>query len=283
MKPVAILLLLAITVSHSPAQETSRKDLQSIVDVERSFIKMAKEKNTRDAFMVFLADDAVTIGKEPRIGKEYLQKQTPNESWLLWEPVYSDISSSGDFGFNTGPWEYRNSKLDGKAVAFGQFVTVWKKVNGEWKAAIDMGIGHGEHTLKEKWKTSAIALKPQASNKTTTAGILSAEKNFLKRFETTGASAYFDAISDEIRVYRGGSEPMISSGEKQNYFEHFKTKFVFTPLGGETSSTDDMGFVYGKCSVEESVEGKLTARQSHYLRIWKKENSEWRIVLDLVQ
>ena len=140
MKTILMVGLMISCLSSINAQAI--QDTRTLVEVEEAFAQMAKEKNTRDAFLAFFADDVVTVGKEPRIGKEYLLMQTPNESWLNWWPVYSFLCTSGDFGFNTGPWEFRNSRSDEKPVAFGHFVTVWKKVNGEWKAAIDMGISH---------------------------------------------------------------------------------------------------------------------------------------------
>src|SRR5690349_728620 len=141
MKHFLAIALVALAVV-SRAQTNVDPNLKSLIDAEWSFINVAKEKNTRDAFIESLADDAVTFGQDIQKGKDYLKAQQPNESWLYWQPVYSVIAASGDFGFNTGPWEFRAKRTDEKPVAFGQFVTVWKKVNGEWKAAIDIGISH---------------------------------------------------------------------------------------------------------------------------------------------
>lgn len=127
-----IYLLFALMVTPAKAQDPSHLRNSSLVQAELDFIRMAAEKNTRDAFLAFLADDAVTFGPQGvRIGKEHLRKQKADSSWLWWTPVFTDIASDGSFGFNTGPWEYRVNRQDEKPVATGHFVTVWEKTGAE--------------------------------------------------------------------------------------------------------------------------------------------------------
>src|SRR5262249_14261402 len=104
----------------------SNPNLQAMVDAERAFIAMAKEQNTRDAFLFFLSDDAVTTGPEgPRTGKESIRNQPVSAGWLNWEVTYCDIAASGEMGYNTGPWEFRVQKTDETPVAYGEFHSIW--------------------------------------------------------------------------------------------------------------------------------------------------------------
>ena len=57
---------------------------------------------------------------------------------LSWHPRRAETASSGDFGYTYGPWEIRK-KEGGPILVKGYYGTVWKKVNGEWKAIFDMG------------------------------------------------------------------------------------------------------------------------------------------------
>jgi ketosteroid isomerase-like protein len=274
MKNFFPITLLAITFA-SYAQ-TPESDVRGLVNAEWAFINAAKEKNTRDAFIAFLADDAITFGQEIQKGKEYLVSQQPNESWLYWEPVYSVIAASGDFGFNTGPWEFRQKKNDEKPVAFGQFVTVWKKVNGEWKAAIDIGISHDASAGKEKWRTSSLKSAPSKSVEGKT-DVMNLDAQFQTDHVRNGLVAYKKFLSPEARLYRSKREPFRSPKEIENYLSAAADKITFTSVDAEIASTGDLAFVYGRAVVHEEKD-----RNSFFMRIWRKENNSWRIILDLV-
>jgi ketosteroid isomerase-like protein len=284
MKTILLVALMISCLATTNGQGVI-SDIRSLVEVEEAFAKMAKEKNTRDAFLAFFADDVVTVGNEPRIGKEYLLKQTPNESWLNWWPVYSYLSASADFGFNTGPWELRNNRSDEKPVAFGHFVTVWKKVNGEWKAAIDMGISHGP-LLSPMTESDIIERRgiEHKGNSKIQHGVPEAETEFIKDFSGNGYPSYKkNLLSVDARIYRGGSEPIVSPRQSLLFLEGTTSKPTFDPIDGQTSSARDMAFVYGKCAVDEVLDGKNIVRQSFYLRIWVKEENSWKIALDLIR
>jgi len=106
-----------------------------MIEAERSFILMAKEVNTRDAFLRYLSDSVITFDTgEPKRGKDRIKSRPANKGWLNWDIAHSDISASGDIGFNSGPYEYRVNRADSSAVSFGEFNSVWKEaqmVNGK--------------------------------------------------------------------------------------------------------------------------------------------------------
>ncbi len=257
------------------AQVSADPNLKSLIDAEWTFINLAKEKNTRDAFIASLADDAITFGKEIQKGKDYLATQQPNESWLYWEPVYSVIAASGDFGFNTGPWEFRAKRTDEKAVAFGQFVTVWKKVNGQWKAATDIGISHDVPVSKETWKTSSIKSQPSNSVEKIN-DVMSLEQQFQEAVAKNYEAAYKKFLSRELRLYRQKREPF-TTAEQISDFLTVPEKITFTSVDAQIASSGDLAFIYGKAIVHEK-----TDRNSFFMRIWRREGDNWRIVLDLV-
>ncbi len=56
MKKLLSLSVTIFTLLLAQAQEFPNKNWQSLVDSERAFARMAKEKNTRDAFLANLID-----------------------------------------------------------------------------------------------------------------------------------------------------------------------------------------------------------------------------------
>ena len=253
-----------------------------MIDAEHAFIQMAKEKSTREAFLEFLSDHAVTFGQEPRIGKKHFETQIPNASWLSWQPAYSDIASSGDFGFNMGPWELRTTRTDERPVAFGHFVTVWvKQHDGQWKAAIDIGISHPEKADSVTLTTSAI--KAIKTKKGDFHAITEMEENFIRNYSVDGNKAYNKILSEEAKILRTGKFPMTSPNEIEEFIKEDNNGVDFLVMGGAISHSKDMAYVYGTATVKVAKEGHIQSQQANYMRIWKKEDgNHWKIVLDIL-
>ena len=76
-------------------------------------------------------------------------------------------------------------------------------------------------------------------------------------------------LSKEVRFYRENKMPFNSFAD----LDHSKNP-TYTIVDGMTASANDLGFVYGSARVNTT--------EYYYLRIWKKENGNWKIVLDLL-
>src|SRR6185436_12630587 len=86
--------------------------LQEMVKTEQAFSKMAEEKNTRDAFMAFIADDGLLFRPGAVNGKKWMiehpvppAQNSDKKPLLSWQPAFAGMAASGDMGFTTGPWE----------------------------------------------------------------------------------------------------------------------------------------------------------------------------------
>ena len=56
-----------------------------------------------------------------------------------WQTRGIEVAPSGDFAVQTGTYTETNAGPKGDKQNRGNFVTVWKKVNGQWKVATDIG------------------------------------------------------------------------------------------------------------------------------------------------
>jgi len=75
--------------------------------------------------------------------KKFVEQSKDQEktSTLKWEPIFTDMSSSGDFGYTHGKYESINlDSLGNEQVRYGNYVTIWKKqTDGNWKFVFDAG------------------------------------------------------------------------------------------------------------------------------------------------
>ena len=146
MKKLICLGLMIASVSLVFAQ-LRQPALQSMVETEFAFAKMSLDKGTRPAFMAFISDDGILFRPRAVKGKQWMidHPVPPSDKrpLLSWYPIVGEMSIMGDLGWTTGPWEFKSDIKDAQPVAWGNFLTVWKRqADGSWKFAIDLGISN---------------------------------------------------------------------------------------------------------------------------------------------
>ena len=168
MKKSICLMLLLGFVSFGLAQKTTRKSpLQAMVDTERAFAKMSEEQGTRPSFMAFIADDGILFRPTAVKGKQWMTEHplpaSDKHPLLSWYPAVAGMARAGDMGYTTGPWEYKSDIHDAKSVAWGHFLTVWKKqADGQWKFAVDLGISNPQPAQAEaRWELPQNYVTPK--------------------------------------------------------------------------------------------------------------------------
>jgi ketosteroid isomerase-like protein len=273
------LLLFDSVVSHA------QSPLQQVVDAENTFARMSKEQNTRDAFVANLADSGIVfVQGNPAIGKRVWEKRPVNSSLLFWWPVFSDISASGDFGYNTGPFEFSKSKTE-NPIGFGYFSSVWKKEkDGIWRVAVDIGVSlPAPEEKKAEWKTSAIISKKNKSKNPFSKSkkeFLNFDKDYDNQLNQASVSILEKNLSSEARVHRSGYFPMITLSEIHSFIDNLE-QYKFEHLGGDLASSADLAYAYGRVKAIDKKDKKEVT--FNYLRIFKKEDGKnWKIVLDVI-
>ena len=142
MKPLFVLLICACLFSCT-TEARMEKLKQEMMDADRSFSELSKEKGMNHAFETYCAEDGVILRPEnmPYVGKqtikELLQKSDDTAIHLTWEPTDGKISRSGDLGFTYGI--YAMELKDGSQSMQGTYVSVWVKEDGQWRFALDTG------------------------------------------------------------------------------------------------------------------------------------------------
>lgn len=268
MKTIGLAFCLITLCGIDPASDPG---IESLIAAEKSFAAMAHDTNTRDAFLQYFSDDVVTAlrGKGPHIGKDHLKAQAVNESLLSWTPTYCALAGSGDFGYNTGPWKFYPSKTDKEPVAWGQFVSVWKKdSDGKWRVAVDMGINHGNPGEEPPLNTHRVSAN-QVGQTREVKSIMDHERAYIEALQQRSSYARHEHASRNLRVLRPGRQP------EQVVDESEPGKFAYTPMAAEESPTHDLAYVYGKATTNNE-------EVYSYLRIWEREEGRWKLVVDLI-
>ena len=281
MKLLCIFAL--IILSNSVGAQDFSSELQSMVDAENAFAKYSKEKNTRDAFLLYLTDSTILFDKNgPMKGKKSWTERSPNSNLLFWRPVFVGISKSGDLGFSSGPWEWSPTKETVKPEAYGYYATIWQKFPEGWKMALDLGTlipGPEANTAPLHSSNPKGASRKSSTKKVSKDAFLDVDKNYNNKLNAAGLALIKEDFSEDGLILRTGSFPgyyLFSNLSASEY------KFKFSPLGGAVSSSNDLGYTYGRVRLEPTENSLAKSADANFFRVWKVEDDVWKIVLDVI-
>jgi ketosteroid isomerase-like protein len=291
-KLICVMLLLGILAPGHGQKQREQTALESMVATELAFAKMAQEQGTRQAFSAFIADDGILFRPGPVKGKEWLAKNpapvSDKHPWLSWYPAVAVISLAGDMGYTSGPWEFRPDVNDAKAVAFGNFLTVWKKqTDGSWKFAIDLGIsGPSPRETIPAWQVTN-----NSKRETNVAHAeLAIERKFLRvrdmqfssASEVSDAQTAFESYAaPDVRVFRDEQLPFIGKAAGLTALPATTSTWTWAPAYVDVSRSGDLGYTYGTYRIASKTTASKNVESGNYFRIWKKQAGKWLVVADL--
>jgi ketosteroid isomerase-like protein len=127
------LLAWAAVVRAAPADE--------IIAADRAFAAAAQARGTPAAFVEFAAPDAIMFrpGIGPIKGHDAIGHTLHGDpaASLEWWPEAAEAAASGDLGYSWG--YYRYTPREGK-TGTGNYVSVWRRIDGRWKWIVDLGV-----------------------------------------------------------------------------------------------------------------------------------------------
>jgi ketosteroid isomerase-like protein len=141
-----VLLLLTLIQTGCDLAGRQKRMANELMEIDREFARVSVEKGANESFLAFIDDSCVLLrpNRTPVIGRQKIEEMfnSPDTSFTLnWEPLYADISKSGDIGYTYGIYKIEMDSPEGAAVTKeGTYVTIWKKdKNGNWKFVLDTG------------------------------------------------------------------------------------------------------------------------------------------------
>lgn len=289
-KALSLLLVLSATLASVIAQQKNdhSPDLDSMVNAERAFSRTAAEKGTRDAFLAFMSDDSIVFAPGPTNGKKSWSARPARLGLLSWEPVYADISAAGDLGYDMGPWEFRPKGAEDKPVAFGNFMTIWKKQpDGTFKFLLDLGISNPQPASTPALQFSAVKSKSvknasETDMETGRKGILDIEREFSKASADKGTlRAYLSYMADDVRLLHEGKSPFVGKQAASAGLEAKAGKMSWQPETSGVARSIDLGFTYGAYEWK-SADGKQD-ENGYYVHVWKRQpDGKWKLVMEVL-
>jgi ketosteroid isomerase-like protein len=113
-----------------------------LVKLEGEFSDAVAKRGGK-AFASWFAEDGITLqnGKPPVLGRTAITAAAlwdPKDYQLTWYAEGAQMNPGGESGFTWGHYTSVAKDQNGQPITLsGRTITVWKKVKGEWKVALD--------------------------------------------------------------------------------------------------------------------------------------------------
>lgn len=247
-----------------------------VIAAERAFAADAAQRGWAAAFRRYAAADAITLSPDPVNAHEQLATvEGDGETTLDWRPAYAGVARSGDFGFTTGPFQFR-----GREGIVGHYFTVWKRQpNGDWKWIFDAGTDvrdPGPAVAAD----AVIPTLPVAE-----AGLSSAQaaieavreiETHIHRARPDPRAQLIRRLAEDVRLNRPGLAPAVGREAATQAAEATALSSSDESIRIDASAAGDMVFVLGGTSWADGG----SQREGYYARIWQHRPEGWRIVFD---
>jgi len=290
----AVLLLLTTVMGSICAAQTEKSNasLMSLVESERAFARTSVERGARPAFMEFFADDAVVFRPHPVKYKEAMKNvplpKNPTETTLEWEPLWADVSLSGDLGYTTGPSVWTDHSPAKRPTYYGFYFSFWmKQPAGDWKVVFDVGTELPGPYVGPRIFRSPMEFEHRAAQRGLKAeeqrsSLMIAESEFLDLARQKGTkTALQENLDKEARIYRQGYQPVVGIDSIQAYFSDKPYLSAWKPLEGRVSKAGDLGYTYGSYIVRNSNK-QSGDEKGYYLHGWRRDASNrWKLVAEV--
>jgi ketosteroid isomerase-like protein len=240
------------------------------------------------AFYDYFTDDGIRFSPTPTYARFELASAAKGEKpdfKLAWYPTWTRVSSSGDMGFDLGPWTISDLSDKKRPPRYGYFFSIWRKTQQGWRVVLDSGIRTPQPVPEQEsaWQGKQ---KQVAGRKETKPGLslLEAEQAFHDSVESTGAaSAYSKSLAPEFSFLRNQSLPIRSVSEVEKALSSTGIASIsMVPLKCEMASSGDVGYCIGSYLGLPKTESEKEDR-GFYVHCWEKVNGEWKIFIDVTE
>src|SRR5262245_35816190 len=248
-----------------------------IVAAERAFAADSPVLGLHGAFLKHLSDDAIVFDPTPVPGPARHRDKPPSKGTLSGGPAWAAVARSGDFGFTSGPAEYRVPGEE-KPSYTGWFFSVWEKQpSGDWKVRVDIGVScpltYVAPTTVDDGLAGAEAPKANRDR----SSLAAAEAKLEADLRVRAGAALVSRMDDRTRIHRENTCPATGAAARE-LAEKDTRKLDCKPLRIDLASSGDLGYAYGSCA---AVDGDPELKTG-FARAWRRlPDGSWRLLADV--
>lgn len=266
--PIALLLA---PVLNAGAQ----KGISGLVNAEKQFAWFTVSHTVKEGFLKFMDSTGVIFRNGADVNAlEAYRKQPANSGILSWSPAFAVVSSSGNMGATTGPFEFRAKSAQDTPVGRGNFFSIWRiDAKGEWKNVADLGssyqLSFAGAEVKEIVlpKTKTISFREE--------DLLALDNSFNTALQEKNIGGWMRYISTDSWFNLDGRLPATGMLQIADALNKMPAGLKLATKKAVLASSDDFAYTYGTV-----INGSKT---SNYLRSWIYRNRQWQVIIQTLK
>lgn len=276
--PIFFLVFLAGTAISQSTDKVSQ-----LISAENYFAALAKEKGIKKAFLSVSDENTIIFRPGPVTVQKYFKGKPDSSGYLNWSPAYARISKSGDWGFTSGPYIFKESDSS-KVTHYGDYLSIWKKNSkGVWKLAIDIDVTHKKPkstpSLIFQNPRNEIYLKQRSENRLQQREdvVFSSDKLMGTILKADNQIALKEFIAEESRLLFPGFEPISGKKAIMSFWQKQGFNMRSEPIKADRSYSGELAFTYGIATISQ----KNQSKKYNYVRIWEvQQGYVWNIIFE---
>jgi hypothetical protein len=254
----------------------AQKGIKGLINAEKQFAWFTATHTVKEGFLSYMDSMGIIFRQGNDVNAlEAYKKQPASTGILNWTPAFAVISSSGDMGVTTGPYEFMAKSMQDTPVGRGSFCSIWQ-INkaGEWKNMADLGTSYKQaappvHQVKE------VVQPRQVTENVLFEDILVIDKKFNTALQQKNMGLWMQYIASDSWLNIDGELPAMGMLQIADALQKFPVSVQITSKAGNISSAKDFAFVYGTV-----VNG---ATRNNYLRVWIYRNKQWQVIVQTLK
>lgn len=278
---VPIVAALTVVVAQAGTPEPADRAAAAAgaaLEADKAFAARAAERGQRTAFEEVLAPDGIVFRPGPVRGLEWMAAHEGGNGRLAWTPAAATADCAGLLVVTTGPWTY--STAEGSVAATGDYLSIWRRgADGDWQLVLDNGVDHPPRVDGAGELAAAYSVLPPPAtvrrcgrpDRATALGVADDGLNAAIASEGLARALAGVAARGAIAYRDDAATAPLPAGSDADYAAGTTAHRQYA----DDEPMSDLGYTYG------TLEAASGGPKAAYVRVWRREGRDWRLVIDL--
>lgn len=259
----------------------------SLLNMERALAGMARETTPYEALLSVTNAETIYFAPGPVEGLRHMKNRPNIADVMRWEPSFSGIGKSMEFGFTTGALEFQRV---GSPVRHGEYLTIWKRDRkGDWKIlvrGVSENYGRKSQIVDENLPNAEfiepdsmgyLKHRSQVRLNQRKEVVASNEQLFATILRSDNWVAFEEFLAEDVWLIYPWSEPIRGKRQAIDFLTSQGIQILTEMEEVDRAYSGELAYSHGTANF-----WKNGVRDPHnYIRVWQRQpDHQWRVIVE---